>query len=162
MAGDLFGSLGGGLGDLFGSIAKSVVPKDTTDGKLINAEAELSSLKKQESEILIEIGRAAFEQNPDGFSQSEKLRLIRSNMAKAQAVLDEAKAAKEAEEAAENAASAALTCPSCSHINPEGTKFCQECGTKLGAPAKTFCTSCGAENAAGTKFCGECGKRLGE
>ena len=57
---------------------------------------------------------------------------------------------------------AACTCPSCGHENPEGVKFCQECGTKLGGSAKKHCTSCGAELTPGTRFCGECGARQPE
>jgi uncharacterized OB-fold protein len=78
-------------------------------------------------------------------------------MAAAQATLDAAKADQEAAEAAKKAQTDAVTCSSCGHVNPEGTKFCQECGGKLGASGKTFCTSCGCELAPGTRFCGECG-----
>jgi hypothetical protein len=160
MANDLFGNLGG----IFGSIAKSVMPKDSPDGKLLSAQSDLSSLREQESDILLEIGRAAYEQNPSVWEQDGKLRLIRANIAEAQSVLDAAEAEKKAAEAAKKAASDALTCPNpeCGHINPEGVKFCQECGTKLGAPAKTFCTTCGAELAPGTRFCGSCGAKQGE
>ena len=28
------------------------------------------------------------------------------------------------------------TCPSCGHENPDGSKFCKECATPLGAPAR--------------------------
>ena len=53
-------------------------------------------------------------------------------------------------------------CLSCNTVNPEGTKFCQGCGSKLETPAKpvnNICV-CGAQNAPGTKFCGECGEKL--
>jgi hypothetical protein len=161
MANDLFGGLGN-LGGMLGGLAKNFVPKDTPEGKLLNAQGEISELRKQESEIFEEIGRQAYERNPSAWVQDSKLRLIRENIASVQAALDEAKAAKDAAEAAKNAQTAAVTCPNCGHVNPEGTKFCQECGTKLGAAAKTFCTSCGAELAPGTRFCGECGARQPE
>jgi predicted RNA-binding Zn-ribbon protein involved in translation (DUF1610 family) len=165
MANDLFGGLGnlGGLGDILGGIAKSVVPKDTPEGKLLAAQSELSDLRKQESELLLEIGRAAYERNPDEWPQDEKLKLVRANLAAAQGVLDEAKAAQEQAEAAKTAereareaANAQWNCPECGHQNLEGTKFCQECGAKLGGGPK-HCPSCGAELAAGMRFCGECG-----
>jgi RNA polymerase subunit RPABC4/transcription elongation factor Spt4 len=163
MANDIFGSLGG-IGGLFGSIAKSVLPKDTPEGKLLSAQSEISDLQKQEDELLLQIGRRAYEANPASFAENDKLLLIRRNMADAQAVLDEAKhekaaadEVKRAEEAAKSAQTAAFTCRSCGHVNPEGTKFCQECGSKLVTVTKAFCTSCGAELAPGTRFCGECG-----
>ena len=49
-----------------------------------------------------------------------------------------------------------MTCPSCGHVNPEGQKFCGECGSALVAT----CSSCGAANAPGQRFCGECGTAL--
>lgn len=163
MANDLFGGLGGALGGLMGGLANSgLVPKDTPEGKLLAAQSELSGLQKQEAEILTEIGRQAYEQNPGLWPQSDKLKLLQSNIASAQAKLNDIKAEQEAKEQAEKAAKAASTCPSCGTENPEGVKFCQECGTKLGAAAKAHCTSCGAELAPGTRFCGECGARQPE
>jgi class 3 adenylate cyclase len=50
-----------------------------------------------------------------------------------------------------------MTCPSCGHENPEGQKFCGECGTALQAT----CSACGAVNSPGQKFCGNCGAALG-
>jgi ribosomal protein L40E len=155
MANDLFG----GLGDLFGGLAKSVIPKDTPEGKLLNAQSELKDLQKQEDEILLEIGRQAYESNPSAWAQDGKLQLIRQNMSIAQATLDKAKSDQESAEAEKKALDSARTCSNCGHVNPEGTKFCQECGTKIGAPEKTFCTSCGAELAPGTRFCGSCGAK---
>src|SRR2546426_8141983 len=50
-----------------------------------------------------------------------------------------------------------MQCPSCSFENPEGTKFCGECGQAL----TNRCPSCGVENPPLFKFCGECGAALG-
>jgi len=50
-----------------------------------------------------------------------------------------------------------MLCAKCKTENPEGLKFCNECG----APFKTPCASCGFENAPGAKFCGQCGAALG-
>ena len=163
MAKDLFGGLGnlGGLGDILGGIAKSVVPKDTPEGKLLNAQSELSVLQKQETELLLEIGKAAYEQNPSAWPQDGKLKLIRQNIATAQATLDEASAAQKAAEAEKAAEDAKGRCPSCGHKNEDGIKFCQECGSPLAAAGPRHCTSCGAELAAGTRFCGECGAQQG-
>jgi ribosomal protein L40E len=50
-------------------------------------------------------------------------------------------------------------CPECGSSNPEGNKFCGECGATL-MPKKPVCAKCGAENPVGHKFCGECGTPL--
>ena len=52
------------------------------------------------------------------------------------------------------------TCFVCKAVNPEGAKFCEECGAKLGAFPKEYCRACNAMNQPGQKFCGECGNRL--
>ena len=156
MANDLFGGLGN-LGGILGGIAKSVVPKNTPEGKLLNAQSDLEDLQKQKSEILLEIGKQAYQQNPSAWPKDSKLKLIEQNIAAADSVLNEAKAAQEQAEAAKAAEDAKGRCPSCGNKNPEGVKFCQECGQKLGGATKVFCTSCGAELAPGTRFCGECG-----
>ena len=49
-----------------------------------------------------------------------------------------------------------MKCPKCQHENPEGLKFCVECGNKL----EMICSNCGFGNAPGFKFCGECGQNL--
>jgi class 3 adenylate cyclase/tetratricopeptide (TPR) repeat protein len=49
-----------------------------------------------------------------------------------------------------------MRCPSCGFDNPEGLKFCGECGTALTAP----CPSCGFANPPQFKFCGDCGASL--
>jgi class 3 adenylate cyclase/tetratricopeptide (TPR) repeat protein len=50
-----------------------------------------------------------------------------------------------------------VLCVKCKTENPQGLKFCNECG----APFKTPCASCGFENAPAAKFCGQCGAALG-
>src|SRR5215472_9791079 len=50
-----------------------------------------------------------------------------------------------------------MLCPKCKTENPEGLKFCNECGAQF----KTLCASCGFENAPAAKFCGQCGAVLG-
>ncbi|MGD8470818.1 MAG: zinc ribbon domain-containing protein, partial [Desulfobacteraceae bacterium] len=49
-----------------------------------------------------------------------------------------------------------MQCPSCRFENPEGMKFCGECGSKL----ELKCPNCGFGNALSFKFCGECGHKL--
>jgi hypothetical protein len=49
-----------------------------------------------------------------------------------------------------------VRCPSCGFDNPEGLKFCGECGTPVTAP----CPTCGFANPLQFKFCGDCGASL--
>jgi class 3 adenylate cyclase len=49
-----------------------------------------------------------------------------------------------------------MRCPSCDFENPEGMKFCGECGT----PLTGRCAQCGFANPPRFKFCGGCGAPL--
>ncbi|MBW1787024.1 MAG: zinc ribbon domain-containing protein, partial [Deltaproteobacteria bacterium] len=49
-----------------------------------------------------------------------------------------------------------MKCPKCQFQNPEGAKFCVECGNKFEIP----CPSCGFGNSASFKFCAQCGQNL--
>jgi len=49
-----------------------------------------------------------------------------------------------------------MNCKKCDFENPDGTKFCNECGSKL----ELACPQCGNVNPAGSKFCNECGHNL--
>jgi len=90
------GVLGDMLSGLVGGLAKSgILPKNTPEGKLLIAQSELSDLHKQEGELLMEIGRQAYQQNPSVWTQDNKLKLIYLNIAAAQATIDEAKREKE-------------------------------------------------------------------
>ena len=69
-------------------------------------------------------------------------------------------AAPQAQAHAPRAASAAgsLSCPKCNAQVPAGSKFCLECGEKLGGG---FCAQCGATLPPSAKFCPECGTPRG-
>jgi class 3 adenylate cyclase len=49
-----------------------------------------------------------------------------------------------------------MHCPSCGFENPEGLKFCNDCG----APLRMPCAQCGFVNQPQAKFCGACGTPL--
>jgi len=49
-----------------------------------------------------------------------------------------------------------MKCPKCEAENPEGMKFCGECGAKL----EKICPKCNSSNPPQFKFCGECGHNL--
>ena len=51
-----------------------------------------------------------------------------------------------------------MKCPECQFDNPEGVKFCGECGSKL----EKTCPKCNSTNPLQFKFCGECGQDLSE
>src|SRR5437867_10051381 len=51
-----------------------------------------------------------------------------------------------------------MNCQSCGRANPEGVKFCGECGTAL--KTEVTCAGCGSTNPPGIKFCHECGAAL--
>ncbi len=193
---DLFSSLGGLMKGLTG-----LMPSDDPESQLLKLKNEVDELKQQETDLYTEIGRKAVEQyGPEAFGDiADRLKLIQVNLEAAQEKWQTAKAEKEQRDAEEKAAqeqrAAAAraarmerTCPQCGTENPEGTKFCQECGSKLGAqnncpacghanpirvkfcqecgnkmeaePASGICPECGSENAPGTRFCGSCGTKL--
>ncbi len=152
------------MSDLFGGLMKGLsglMPQNDPKTQLMKLQTEINDLKKQENELYALIGRQAVESyGLEAFQENgEKLRLLQNDIAVAEEKLEAEKRAQEEEKAAEQAARDARTCPSCGHENAEGTKFCQECGAKLGVSGKT-CPSCGHNNPVGTKFCQECGSKL--
>lgn len=157
MAKDLLGGLGGLMKGLSG-----LMPQDDPDVKVMNAQTQVSELQQQELDLYAQIGKRALEK--DGLQAygelGQRLALVQSNLSEAKAALQTAQEEKQQQEDQKRNALAQRTCPECGYENPEGVKFCQECGTKLGVPADSICPDCGASNPRGTKFCGECGRRL--
>jgi class 3 adenylate cyclase/tetratricopeptide (TPR) repeat protein len=49
-----------------------------------------------------------------------------------------------------------MRCSSCGSDNPDGLKFCNQCGAAFNA----HCLQCGFDNAPGARFCGQCGAPL--
>ncbi|MCO6453527.1 MAG: AAA family ATPase [Caldilineales bacterium] len=49
-----------------------------------------------------------------------------------------------------------MNCPNCATTNPEGAKFCFNCGT----PLSLRCPNCSTELPAGVKFCFNCGHKM--
>jgi class 3 adenylate cyclase/tetratricopeptide (TPR) repeat protein len=50
----------------------------------------------------------------------------------------------------------AMKCSGCGSENPEGSRFCNECGSKL----DLACSQCGTPNPPSSKFCNQCGHNL--
>ena len=152
---ELFGSLGGLMKGL-----SNFMPQDDLNTQLFKLQAEVTDLKKKENDLYARLGRAAEAQyGLDGFGElADQLRLVQSELAENQQKLNVAKAEAEAREQAAQQAAQSRTCPQCGWENPEGTKFCQECGTQMSQPS--FCPNCGQQNPPGTRFCGGCGTKL--
>jgi tetratricopeptide (TPR) repeat protein len=51
---------------------------------------------------------------------------------------------------------AMVQCPRCEAENPQGRKYCRECG----APLVISCPKCESEEPAGTRHCGQCGSNI--
>lgn len=51
-----------------------------------------------------------------------------------------------------------MKCPGCRFDNPDGARFCRECGYEL----ELSCQTCGNVNPPGSKFCNACGRNLRE
>ncbi len=49
-----------------------------------------------------------------------------------------------------------MHCPGCGIENPDGKKFCGDCGS----PLALDCPTCGSPNPPGKRYCGECGATL--
>ena len=59
-----------------------------------------------------------------------------------------------------------MICPKCQSLVPEGSKFCDICGTPIRpfqeaqTPKRKFCSKCGTEALPTDRFCMKCGSRL--
>jgi len=67
---------------------------------------------------------------------------------------------RERREREEREYQAKYTCYTCKTINSDSSRFCEQCGTKLGETPKEYCITCGTVNQPSQKFCGECGTGL--
>lgn len=146
----------------------SFAPQDDPDVKLFNVQNELKELTEKENAQYTALGKKLYKEGgKDAYPETTvQLEAIAVSRAEVQQRLEQLQAEKVVKEqaaveaaAAQRAAEAGRTCPECGTVNPEGTKFCQECGTKLLGEAKKFCVSCGAELAPGMRFCGACGAK---
>lgn len=155
---DLFGGLGGLMKGL-----SSFMPQDDPNTKIFNANNELNELQQRELELYAEIGKKVISDigdRPEFADIVSELQENQRRQVKIREVLKAAEDEKKEKERKEQEEKEALTCPNCDYVNPEGVKFCQECGTKLGAPSKSACPGCGMKNPPESRFCGECGHKL--
>lgn len=152
------------MGDLLRGIVKGLsdfIPQDIPDVKIFNAETKIKEEAEKEEQIYARLGRQVYESGgSDAYPDIKaELDLLVAKRLEAEHQLEEARNEKIARERAE-AESAANDCPGCGAHNPEGTNFCQECGTKITAAPKRFCPTCGGEIPEGGNFCGSCGSKI--
>ncbi len=152
--------------DLFGGIMKGLgafMPKDDPNIKLFQAQNEINDLQNKELELYAEIGRKILPEISGKQEYSDlvtELNYTQKKLAAAREELADAQNTKSEQEIKEKEALISRTCPNCDTLNPEGVKFCQECGARLNLTAKVRCQACGAEFPTGTRFCGECGSQI--
>ena len=162
MANSPFGNLNlGGLGGIVKSLS-GLMPQDDPSVQMLNAHTSVNELKTQIEQLYAEIGRKAVDAyGVQSFpAQADRLKLLESNLEAEEKKLGALQSSQEERERAETEAREARTCPECGLENPEGTRFCQECGCKLGeAKRACVCIQCGAKLEPGIRFCGECGAR---
>lgn len=162
---DIFSGLGGiikGIQPLMGEEAKN-----DESMQAFLTQTEVSDLQSERDGILAKIGQAVFEarrQDADRYSEFDSLcqeaGMIEQRIQEKQANAEAAQKKLEGKKRAEEKERLERTCTACGTENPPGTKFCSECGAKLGLKAAPVCPKCGTENAEGGKFCVECGAKL--
>lgn len=155
MSNDLFGGLMKGLG--------SFMPKDDPNVMLFQTQGEMSELQNRVQELYAEIGKKvlpALKDQPEYADLITELNFTQKKLKTVQEELQAARNIKSEQEQKEQEQMKSRTCPNCDTLNPEGVKFCQECGARLNLSTKARCQRCGAEFPAGTRFCGECGGQM--
>lgn len=119
-----------------------LMPQDDPEVKKMQAQSDLNDLRKQETGIYAEIGKQALSRSSGQYPELEsKLRSVQASLVQAQSKMEQVQAEEARKRQEEQRAKEQRTCPQCGHLNQEGVKFCQECGTKIGA---SKCRSCGA------------------
>lgn len=162
--------------DLFGGLMKGLKPLMNVAGvqaddemKAAMLQGEVAELEEQRHKVLANIGEVAYEMaKTDNWEREKVLSLcakvdnINTSIKEKKDEAEKAKQVVEEKKKQEEAKLAARTCPACGEVSPEGTKFCQFCGSKLGVvkPAQNICSNCGAVNDAESRFCGECGASI--
>lgn len=152
--------------DIFGGLMKSFgafMPKDDPDIKAFQAQTEITDLENREQELYAEIGKKEFpriQDNPEYSTLVQELVTLQKNLQTARFELQRVQSEKAEKDLLEKEGLLSRTCSNCDFLNPEGVKFCQECGSSLGKANKIKCPNCNTDYPPGTRFCGECGNQL--
>lgn len=137
------------------------MPLYDPDMKRVTVQSELGNLEKQESALHAEIGRRVLARDRGQYPVLEsRLKLVQADLAEARAKVKAAQTEQDQVEPKRQMPKARYACPQCGCHNPEGVKFCQECGAKM--DRSFLCPGCGTWVLPGVRFCGECGARLEE
>ena len=134
-------------------------------GRLAAVKDEKAALEAKRREALAEFGELALPElrgNADFAGPAAKIDGIDAEAS----ALNEKEAALLAEqerlELEEKERIEKLTCFYCKAVSPDGARFCENCGAKLGDPPREYCRNCKTMNQPEMKFCGECGRKLDE
>ena len=135
------------------------------DEQLAAIEKELQDLEALRLQALIEIGEKALPRirEESDFADlavkvdeiAEKTRLLKQQESSLH--IEKSRYEKEQKELLIK-----RTCVNCKTVNPEDSKFCEECGNPIGFLPREYCKACSFMNHSGMKFCGECGAKLDE
>ncbi len=152
-------------GAFLGGIIKGIagaMPQDDPDVKIFNAQTKVTDLQKKLAKEYETVGKEVMDSEAAAnYPQyASSIAAIKQDISNAQIQIDTLKREKEEAERMQAEEEDRFTCKSCGHINPEGTNFCQECGSRLQAQAEPVCPACGKVNRPGVRFCGECGSKL--
>ena len=149
--------LNDGLDNLLKGLS-SLFPKDDPTMKFLTARGTVVELKKKIDALYAEIGRMALARDGDEAygDTAVQLRELIEKMEEAQAIIDAAKGQNKGP-SFKDMMEKAQTCPQCGNECPANSKFCNNCGAKLGP---VDCPECGFTNPPGTRFCGQCGTKL--
>jgi ribosomal protein L40E len=152
--------------ELFSGLVKNFaafMPKDDPNTKIFQAQTEINDLENREQELYVQIGKKVYAkicEEPEYSEIVQELATIRRRLESAHSELQRVQDEKEEKERQEKEVLLSRTCSNCDTVNPEGPKFCQECGAKLGRAEKYECPKCSADYLPGARFCGECGTKL--
>ena len=163
------------MADILTGLVKGLsgfMPQDNPDVKIFNAQTEMKEIAEKIEKVYARLGKQVYEAGgSEAYPQIKaELDMLTANRNAAaerlQAAKDE-KSVKERTEADERARreaeESAYRCPNCDARYPEGSKFCQECGSKL-EPCQVannqFCPGCGNEIPTGHRFCQKCGTKI--
>ncbi len=153
-------------------LAKNIGDKTGDAIEMTKLVAKVTSEQKAKDEALKKIGEYFVGQFENGVIVPEELVEVyqevvthTQNIQNYQNEMEQIKAENEVkEEPKEEMTNQSNICPTCHKVNKPGTKYCENCGTKLevAEPQVKTCPSCGTVVQEGTKFCSSCGQKVGE